>query len=94
MERGERGWPGGTGDAWCKIQHPQTFGLHLRSLAHIFVCTYAVQVEKGERLCIRLSLEEMEELRGLAARARLSVSELIRQWIRLGELPVRTSARE
>lgn len=45
-------------------------------------------MEKGERLCIRLSLEEMEELRGLALRARLSVSELIRQWIRVGELPV------
>jgi mobilization protein NikA len=42
-----------------------------------------------ERLCIRLTTEELEELRGLAARARLSVSELIRQWIRLGELPVR-----
>lgn len=77
------------GDPHRKIEHSQTFGLHLRSLAHILVCTYAVHVDKGERLCIRLSLEEMEELRGLAARARLSVSELIRQWIRVGELPVK-----
>jgi ribbon-helix-helix CopG family protein len=41
------------------------------------------------KLTIRLSLVEMEELRGLALRARLSVSELIRQWIRVGELPVK-----
>ena len=49
----------------------------------------SLYVVQTERLCIRLTSAELEELRGLAARARLSVSELIRQWIRLGELPVR-----
>jgi len=31
----------------------------------------------------------MADLEALAVRARLNKSELIRQWIRLGELPVR-----
>lgn len=38
---------------------------------------------------IRLSPQELEELRGLAMRAGLSVSALVKQWIRVGELPVR-----
>lgn len=41
------------------------------------------------KLTIRLSLQEMADLEALAVRARLNKSELIRQWIRLGELPVR-----
>ena len=45
------------------------------------------------RLTIRLSDEDTEALRALAKRARLTVSDLIRQWIRLGELPVRESGR-
>jgi hypothetical protein len=46
-------------------------------------------VPNKPRLTIRMSDADLDELRALAKRARLTVSELIRQWIRLGELPVR-----